>query len=143
MGTRGYYLPPNHEQFADCDGFYVDNSVLYTSGDEEKDWAMLTEQFCRTMMKACPELALFNAWKPCELGQSRYVLVQNQYVDIMLETEDGYTAIFAIIPENCRYVSAAKQKFKLYVHILKQVLTELYPGHIRKRKNAWECLLVG
>ena len=143
MGTRGYYLPPNHESFAACDGFYVDNSALYVSGDEEKDWAALTELFCRTMIKACPDMALFIAWKPCDLGQSRYVLVSNQYADIMLETEDGYTAFFAIIPENCRCVPLAKRKFPGYVSALKRVLTEAYPGHVKKRKNAWECLLVG
>ncbi len=143
MGARGYYQPPGHENLAGCDGFYVDNSVLYQSGDIESDWAALTARFCESMTAACPDLRVVNAWKSRDLGQSRYVLLSNRYLDIMLETQDDYTAFYAIIPEDCDCVPMAKRVFRSYVNALRRVLTGLYPGHVRKRKNAWECLFVG
>jgi len=143
MGTRGNYLPDGHERMAACNGFYVDNEAIYVSKDIEADWNRLTGQICEKMMVDCPDLEKFNAWRPCEMGQSRYALLSNRFVDLIVETEDGYSAFYLIIPENCEQTAAAKRKFPRYLVVLRQVLTALYPGHVRKRKNAWESLFVG
>lgn len=44
------YLPPVRCK-SDYDGFYVDNSAIYVSKDDEKDWNCFLTQICRSIRK--------------------------------------------------------------------------------------------
>ena len=83
------------------------------------------------------------AWKPCGAGQSRYVVLRNRHVDIIADDADGYVAVYAVIPEDCEYPGFAKRSFPQYVSLLQKVLTDMYPGSIRKRINSQHIQAVG
>ncbi len=44
------YLPPVRCK-SDYDGFYVDNSAIYVSKDDEKDWNCFLTQIFRSIRK--------------------------------------------------------------------------------------------
>lgn len=139
---RGYWLPPKAEDLAAYDGFYIDSDAIY-SGDTEKDWNRFLELLCKKLSFHEKTLRKQCAWKPCSAGQSRFVVLQNQHVDIIVEDVDDYVAVYAVIPEDCEFPGYAKRSFKRYISILQTVLTDLYPGKIRKRINSQHTKLVG
>ena len=68
---------------------------------------------------------------------------QNQEVEVIAEDDDGYVAVFVIIPENCQEPEKIKRIFPRYVTLLRTALCELYPGYIRKRVNSQHIKTVG
>lgn len=139
---RGYWLPPSCENLAACDGFYVDADAVYTTGPDQ-DWGKFIDTLSvklsyreKTLTKTC-------AWKSCGAGQSRFVVLQNRHIDIIAEDADGYIAVYVIIPEDCEHPGFAKRSFPQYVSLLQKVLTEMYPGSVRKRLNSQHTKAVG
>ena len=131
---RGYWLPPNHENLVASDGFYVECDRVY-GADIDAGWENFLKAVCRklkikdhTFQKVCE-------WKSSGMGQSRFILLQNRHVDIIAEDADGYVAVFAIIPEGNPAPGFAKRSFPRYLAMLKEILTELYPGAVFKRSN--------
>lgn len=136
---RGYWLPPKHECLKACDGYYIDSDAIYQSDqpDMEKDWNRFLERLCKRIMFQDQTLTKRCEWKPCDAGQSRFVVLQNQLVDIIVEDVDGYIAVYVIVPEDCKNPGyAARRIFPEYIYMLKRILVELYPGKIRKRLNS-------
>lgn len=138
---RGYWLPPQSENLPACDGFYIDSQAAYD--DSSGDWEIFLDKLCnkiqlgeRTLEKRC-------CWKPCTVGQSRFVVLQNHHVDIVVEDVDDYIAVYALIPEDCAMPDFAKKSFPRYINILHHTLTEMYPGKIRKRINSQHTKMVG
>ncbi len=136
------YLPPVRCK-SDYDGFYVDNSAIYASGDEEKDWNEFQQKVVCGIRNGH---SLFKAafyWKPTDDGHSLYTLAESSMYDIIVETEDGYTAVFLIISRNCKNQNTARKSLPRYTEYLKRVLLNLYPSHVRKRINDRKTKLVG
>ncbi len=139
---RGYWLPPSCENLAAYDGFYIDSSAVYTD-NLEQDWNKLLNTLSvkmsyrdKTLKKAC-------CWKSCGAGQSRFVVLQNRHVDIIAEDADDYIAVYAVIPEDCECPGFAKRSFPQYISLLQAVLTDMYPGSVRKRLNSQHTKAVG
>lgn len=139
---RGYWLPPAYENLTAYDGFYIDSSAVYTE-NLEQGWNELLHKLSvkmsyrdKTLKKAC-------CWKSCGTGQSRFVVLQNHHVDIIAEDADDYVAVYAVIPEDCECPGFAKRSFPQYVSLLQAVLTDLYPGSVRKRVNSQHTKAVG
>lgn len=139
---RGYWVPPNHEQLVASDGFYVEAGSVYGS-DISSGWEQFLETACRKMKIKDSTLRKVCEWKPCGMGQSRFVLLQNRHVDIVAEDSDGYVAVYAIIPEDNVAPGFAKRSFTRYLIMLKETLIELYPGAVFKRKNYRNLQKVG
>lgn len=76
------YLPPVRCK-SDYDGFYVDNSAIYVSKDDEKDWNCFLTQICRNIRKGYPSFQTRMCWKPSETGESIYVLMENPLFDLI------------------------------------------------------------
>lgn len=135
------YLPPV-KLASDYDGFYIDNSVIYT-GDEEADWNNFQQKLIREVRN---KQSLFKPacyWKPYSDRFSLYTLLESKMYDIIVETEDGYTAVFLIIASNCKNQNTARKCLPRYTEHLKNVLLKLYPNHVRKRVNDRRTKLVG
>lgn len=139
---RGYWLPPNHKALVASDGFYVESDAVY-GDDLAVGWEIFLDGVCRklkirerTFQKVCE-------WKSCGIGQSRFVLLQNRHVDIIAEDADGYVAVYAIIPEDNVAPGFAKRSYPRYLAMLKEILTELYPGAVFKRLNSQHLQQVG
>lgn len=139
---RGYWLPPNHADLVESDGFYIEADSVY-GNDIDTGWENFLTQVCNklkikevTFKKVCE-------WKSCGMGQSRFVLVRNRHVDIIAEDSDGYVAVYAIIPEDNAAPGFAKRSFPRYLAMLKEILTELYPGAVFKRQNYRDLQKVG
>ena len=139
---RGYWLPPSYENLPAYDGFYIDSSAVYTD-DPDQDWENLLHKICVKMAYHEKKLRTVCDWRTCSAGQSRFVVLQNRHVDIIAEDDDGYIAVYVIIPENCECPGFAKRSFPQYVSLLKSVLTDIYPGSIRKRVNSQHIKTVG
>ncbi len=139
---RGYWLPPRAEQLEACDGFYIDSRAVYTK-DIEQSWSDLLERLCKKLLLKEKTLRRYCAWKSCEAGQSRFVILQNRYVDIVAEDADDYVAVYVLIPEDCENPGLAKRSFSRYLNLLRETLVELYPGSIRKRINSQHTKAVG
>ena len=139
---RGYWVPPGAEKLAACDGFYVDSKVVYQR-DAEKGWEHFLEQLCKKLFFYERSLVKLCEWRSNGSGIKRFVVVRNQYVDIIAEDIESYLAIYVLIPEDCSTPWYAKRSFPRYVSILKSVLTELYPGNVSKRLNSQHIQAVG
>ena len=139
---RGYWLPPADENLAACDGFYIEAEAVYT-GDPYDDWEKFINTLSVKLSYREKTLEKICAWKPCGAGQSRYVVLRNRHVDIIADDADGYVAVYAVIPEDCEYPGFAKRSFPQYVSLLQKVLTDMYPGSIRKRINSQHIQAVG
>lgn len=136
------YLPPVRCK-SDYDGFYVDNSAIYVSKDDEKDWNCFLTQICRSIRKGYPSFQTRMCWKPSETGESIYVLMENPLFDLIADTGDKYTAVYFVVSNTCKNTGNARKYLPSYTDNLKAVLCELYPGHIRKRINERLAKLVG
>ena len=77
------------------------------------------------------------------MGQDYFVLLYNRHIEIIVEDADGYVAIYAIIPDTCEAPGFAKRSFPRYLAMLKETLTELYPGAVSKRINSQHIKKVG
>lgn len=139
---RGYWLPPSCENLAAYGGFYIDSSAVYTD-NLDQDWENLLNMLCVKMTYREKTLQRVCCWKSCGAGQSRFVVLQNRHVDIIAEDDDGYIAVYAVIPEDCECPGFAKRSFPQYVSLLQTVLTDMYPGSIRKRLNSQHTKAVG
>ena len=85
-----FTLPPVRCK-SDYDGFYVDNSAIYVSKDDEKDWNCFLTQICRSIRKGYPSFQTRMCWKPSETGESIYVLMENHMFDLIADTGDKYS----------------------------------------------------
>lgn len=139
---RGYWLPPSYENLAACDGFYIDAGAVYTDNPYD-DWEKFINTLSFKLSYREKTLKKICAWKPCGAGQSRFVVLQNRHVDIIADDADGYVAVYVIIPEDCEHPGFAKRSFPQYLSLLQTVLTEMYPGSIRKRLNSQHTKAVG
>ncbi len=140
---RGYWLPPGAETLPLYDGFYVDCKAVYTGDDLTTDWQAFLDKVCGAMQEECGTMQRLCDWVPCDLGQSRFVLLQNEMVQIIAEDADGYIAIYAIVPETCVSKAMAKHLFDGILQKLRCVLTGLYPGFVAKRLNSQHIEKVG
>lgn len=139
---RGYWLPPAHENLPAYDGFYIASSAVYKQNPDQ-DWEDLLNKLCTKMAYHEKTLQRICDWKACGAGQSRFVVLQNHHVDIIAEDNDDYIAVYAIIPEDCERPGFSKRSFPQYVSLLKAVLTDMYPGNVRKRINSQHTKPVG
>ena len=139
---RGYWLPPNHAELVASDGFYIEAGKVY-GDDISTGWDSLLKTLCRKLKIKDNTFQEVCEWKSCGMGQSRFVLVQNRHVDIIAEDADGYVAVYAIIPEDNVAPGFAKRSFPRYLAMLKEMLTELYPGAVFKRRNSQHLQKVG
>ncbi|MBQ7725787.1 MAG: hypothetical protein IJT66_01440 [Clostridia bacterium] len=139
---RGYWLPPGAENLPLYDGFYVDSAAVYTGGDVTADWQAFLNEICSAMQRRDGSLQRLCEWVPCDLGQSRFVLLQNEAVQIIAEDADGYIAVYAIVPENC-VSKRAQRVFQNTLQKLRCVLTGLYPGFVSRRLNSQHIEKVG
>lgn len=139
---RGYWLPPSHKNLVAYDGFYIDSNAVYKE-NPDKDWENLLNLLCVKMAYREKTLRKFCDWRSCGAGQSRFVVLQNRHVDIIAEDDDGYIAVYVIIPEDSECPGFAKRSFPQYISLLKSVLIDMYPGSIRKRINSQHVESVG
>lgn len=139
---RGYWLPPQSENLAACDGFYIDSSAVY-GNDQNAGWTEFLEKFSRRMIVKERTLRKIQRWHSYGAGQGRFIVLRNRSFDIIAEDVDDYIAVYVIIPEDCPTPGHALRSFKRYVEITQEVLTELYPGSIRKRVNSQKTKAVG
>ena len=139
---RGYWLPHGAETLPLYDGFYVDCKAVYTGDDLTTDWQAFLDKVCGAMQKELGTMQRLCDWVPCDLGQSRFVLLQNETVQIIAEEADGYIAVYAIVPENCAS-KRAQRVFQVALQNLRCVLTALYPGFVSKRLNSQHIEKVG
>ena len=70
-------------------------------------------------------------------------MLNNRHVEIIVEDADSYVAVYVIVPEDCAAPGFAKRSFPRYLAMLKETLTELYPGAISKRINSQHIKKVG
>lgn len=140
---RGYWLPPRAKELAACDGFYIDSDAVYTSGNTTADWNSFLNTLCKQLTFHERTFEQLCEWKPCDAGQSRFVVLQNRHADIVMEDCEDYVAVFLLIPEDCAAPGFAKRSFPRYLNILQNCLTELYPGSISKRLNSQHIQAVG
>lgn len=139
---RGYWLPPAHENLPAYDGFYIDSNAVYKE-NLDQDWENLLNKLCIKMAYHEKTLRRICDWRTCSAGQSRFVILQNRHVDIIAEDDDGYIAVYVIIPEDCECPGFAKRSFPQYVSLLKAVLIDMYPGSILKRINSQHTKAIG
>lgn len=139
---RGYWLPPRHDKLIASDGFYVDSSAVYDT-DISAGWDKLLDNVSKSLMFKDKTFNKFCNWKSCGLGQNYFVLLYNRHVEIIVEDADGYIAVYAIIPEDCEAPGFAKRSFHRYLNMLKETLTELYPGAVSQRINSQHIKKVG
>ena len=139
---RGYWLPPNHSELVASDGFYVECDAVY-GDDLEAGWDSLLNTVCRKLKIKDSTFQKVCEWESCGMGQNRFVLLKNRHVDIIAEDADGYVAVYAIIPEDNAAPGFAKRSFPRYLAMLKEILTELYPGAVFKRRNSQHLQKVG
>lgn len=141
--ARGYWLPENYENLPACDGFYVDADAVYANGNVEDVWETVVDSCIEKLIFKDPTLIRCGSWRENPKGPQRFVLARNDKVDIILEDVERHLAVYALIPEDCEFPGYAKRSFPKYLRILKESLTELYPGHIRHRTNSWNVQKVG
>lgn len=139
---RGYWLPPYADELPDYAGFYIDSEAVYPH-DMESGWEKLLNGLCEKLAEYENSLQKQCAWAYCRTGRDRFILAQNQEVEVIAEDDDGYVAVFVIIPENCQEPEKIKRIFPRYVTLLRTALCELYPGYIRKRVNSQHIKTVG
>lgn len=132
---RGYWLPPNAENLAACDGFYIVGDAVYATGIDE-GWNKLLDDVSFKLKAKETTFRNIRDWKATETGYSRFVILQNRHIDIVAEDNDDLVAVYALIPEDCPTPGFAKRSFPRYMKLLKDTLTELYPGNIFKRINS-------
>lgn len=132
---RAYWLPPNAAGLEACDGFYIQGDGVYKA-DFCNDWEKFLQSLCKSIRLKDRSFFRVCAWENRGRCESRFVVLRNDYIDIISEDVNGDIAVFAIIPESCRFKKTALKFFPKYISILKQSLTELYPQKIYKRKNA-------
>ncbi len=140
--VRGYWLPPRHDELVASDGFYVDSSAVYAD-DISAGWDRLLESLSKRLIFKEKTFHKFCNWKSCGLGQNYFVVLYNRHVEIIAEDADRYVAVYAIIPEDCEAPGFAKRSFPRYLTMLKETLTELYPGAVSKRINSQHIKKVG
>lgn len=139
---RGYWLPPSCETLIAYDGFYIDSNAVYTDS-LELGWNDFINTLCKKMSFYDKTLEKQCSWKSCGVGQSRFVILKNRHIDIIAEDVDDYIAVYAVIAEDCICPGFAKRSFPKYISILQTVLTNMYPGNIRKRINSQRTKAVG
>ena len=140
---RGYWLPPGAENLYAYDGFYVDTAAVYSDTDIESGWQRFLDNVCGGLTKRDVSYKKVCNWMPCDLGQSRFVLLESDYNQVIAEEADGYIAVYVIIPENKRPTAIAKRLLTVSVINLRDTLLKLYPGAISKRKNSQHIEKVG
>ena len=139
---RGYWLPPQHDKLTASDGFYIDSSAVYEN-DISAGWNKLLNNVTKKLIFKEKTFNKFCNWKSCGLGQNYFVLLYNRHVEIIVEDADGYVAVYAIIPDTCEAPGFAKRSFPRYLTMLKETLTELYPGAVSKMINSQHINKVG
>ena len=140
--ARGYWQPPNSENLIACEGFYVSLEALKVE-DTEIRWNKFLEQVSNELQNNEMPLKIKKVWKKIDGGQSRFVLMCDNCVDIVAEETKGYYAIYALIPEDCIVPNLAKAQFWKYKLYLKNSLLKLYPGFIKQRKNYRQLIDIG
>ncbi len=139
---RGYWLPYNSEHLTACDGYYVADEAVYAPGYEE-GWNKILYTLRQQLTKADRTFRFYGDWKSCKNGQTRFVLVYNHFVDVVVEDADDYVAVYVLVPETCTNPGAAKRAFPRYLTMVKHILCQQYPGHIRHRLNSQHTEPVG
>lgn len=139
---RGYWLPPRAKHLAAYAGFYIDSETVYQE-TMDSGWNRLLDGLCQKLTGYEPSFQKRCAWTPRQSGRRRFVILKNEEVEIIAEDDDGYVAVFVIIPEDCRNPEEIKPIFPRYVALLRMALAEMYPGHILKRINSQHIQIVG
>lgn len=139
---RGYWLPPRKEHLTAYDGFYLDSNTVY-GNDISAGWDKLLHSLSIKLMYKEKSFIQYCNWKSCGLGQSYFILLYNKHIEIIVEDVDEYIAVYAIIPEDCPTPGFAKRSFPKYITLLKDALTNLYPGAVSKRINSQRIRKVG
>ena len=142
MMARGYWLPPNSENLIAYEGFYVSSDALNIQ-DTEIRWNVFLEQVSNELQHKENSFKVKKEWKTVDGGQSRFVLMCDNCVDVVAEESRGYYAIYVLIPENCMVPNLAKSQFWKYKLYLKNSLLKLYPGFIKQRKNYRQLIDIG
>lgn len=133
---RGYWQPPNADFLPACKGFFVTGKAVYTGPNIETDWERFLELLSSNLPRYIPSLKKVGKWQHKGVGQSRFVLLSDEYADIVVEDIDEYIAVFALIPEDCHHVKAATDRFFQYVSALRRLLTYAYPSCVFQRINS-------
>lgn len=140
--ARGYWQPPNRDKLKACDGFYVSLDAFKIE-DTEIRWNTFLEQVSNEFQNNEMCLKIKKEWKETYDGQSRFVLMCDNCVDIVAEETKGHYAIYALIPEDCMVPNLAKAHFFKYMLYLKKALLKLYPGFVKFRKNYRQLIDIG
>jgi hypothetical protein len=131
------WLPDNHEKLADFMGFYIPNKVLFgMATPDDEQWEKSIKELVEKLNRFLPTMRIVNDWRH-NTGVSRYVLLQNNMVDLILGEDDNYAPIFLIIPESCGDITKAKREFKTVLESLKGYLVRKYSNEVYGRKNTW------
>ena len=139
---RGYWLPPNAESLLCCDGFYIDSEAVYKKGCEQ-GWDEFINHIARKLQLADNSFEKVCEWQSCDLGESRFVIAENQHIQLVADDACGYVAVYAIIPENCSKPAFAKRSFPKYLQMLNGIVTEKYKGNVYHRCNSSHIEQVG
>lgn len=140
--ARGYWQPPNRDKLKACEGFYVSLDAFKIE-DTEIRWNMFLEQVSNELQNNGMHFKIKKSWKETADGQSRFVLMCDNCVDIVVEETKGHYAIFVLIPEDCIVPNLAKASFFRYMLYLKDSLLKLYPGSVKYRKNYRQLIDIG
>ena len=73
---RGYWLPPQHDELAAYDGFFLDGKAVYTD-EPNADWEKFLESLCRKLIFQDNTFKKLCNWKACGMVQSYFVLAYN------------------------------------------------------------------
>ena len=139
---RGYWQPHKGEHLLACEGFYVSLDAFKVE-DTEIRWNMFLERVSKELKNNEKSLKIKKDWIETSNGQSRFVLMCDNCVDIVAEETEGHYAIFVLIPENCMVPNLAKQYFWKYKSDLKQSLIKLFPGYVKQKKNYRKLIDIG
>lgn len=131
---RGFWLPPGYREMVAYGGYYIQADAIYTTADIDADWDAFLQKCCAALLRAIPSMGIACKWVTD--GPSRFVLVADPLVEIVAEDNEGYVAVYAIVPASCAKPKAAKRHFSAVEKKLKQALCSLYPGQVWQRLNS-------
>lgn len=140
--ARGYWQPPNSENLIACEGYYIPFNALNIE-DTEMRWNSFLEQVSNELQHKENSLKVKKEWKTVDGGQSRFVILSDNCVDVVADESEEHYALYVIIPEDCMVPNLAKQLFWKYKSDLKNTLIELFPGNVKQRKNYRDLVDIG
>jgi len=142
---KGNYLLPMHNLLAGYGGYYIDLEALYgeeyweSEADDDyfrERWDDFKVTLVDVMSKKFQSLVWVDKHK-WDGYSHRYVLMENNLVELIICEEDTYMAVYFIIPLECEREILAKIHLQRYINHLKMILLVSYPNYIRERCGPW------